>query len=166
MSSVVREGPWRKPGLLEAALTFDGLTVEMIADNRHLPRTLMRLAWKCIGADRLCAVSDSGSGAGLSEGATYSMGAMTYEVRDGVGQSFDRKVFAGSSTLLNQMVPILTDVVGIPLPEALRMVSLTPSRAIGAAARKGSIEAGKDADLAIFDEDFSAWRTMIRGRWL
>lgn len=36
----VREGPWRKPGLLEASLTFDGLTVILIADNRHLPPTL------------------------------------------------------------------------------------------------------------------------------
>ncbi|MEI6875964.1 MAG: amidohydrolase family protein [Spirochaetota bacterium] len=165
MSSVIREGPWRKPGLLEAALTFEGLTVEMIADNRHLPSTLMKLAYKCLGPDRLCAVSDAGSGAGLAEGATYALGALTYEVRDGVGQSLDRKVFGGSSTLLNQMLPVLTAVVGIPLAEALRMVSLTPARVIGADARKGSIEGGKDADLAIFNDDFSAWRTMIRGLW-
>ena len=95
----------------------------MIADNRHLPATLMRLAWKCIGTDRLCAISDAGGGAGLPEGATYSMAAMTYEVRDGVGQSFDGKVFGGSSTLLGQELPILTAVAGIPLCEALRMVS-------------------------------------------
>lgn len=30
MSSTVRHGPWRKPGVLEAALVFDGLNVEMI----------------------------------------------------------------------------------------------------------------------------------------
>ncbi len=75
MSSTVREGPWRRPGLLEAALTFDGLTVEMIADNRHLPPTLMKLAYKCIGPDRLCAISDATSGAGLPEGTVFSMGA-------------------------------------------------------------------------------------------
>jgi N-acetylglucosamine-6-phosphate deacetylase len=67
MSSVVREGPWRKPGVLEAALVFDDLTVEMISDNKHLPPTLMKLAYKCIGPDRLCAVSDATSGAGLPE---------------------------------------------------------------------------------------------------
>jgi len=68
MSSTIREGPWRKPGLLESALLFDDLTVEMIADNKHLPATLMKLAYKCIGADRLCAISDATSGAGLPEG--------------------------------------------------------------------------------------------------
>jgi N-acetylglucosamine-6-phosphate deacetylase len=166
MSSTVREGPWRKPGLLEAALTFDSLSVEMIADNRHLPLTLMRLATKCIPADRLCVISDATNGAGLPEGATFTMGEMTYEVRDGVGQMFDRTAFAGSTTLLNQMIPILTGVVGVPLVEAMRMVSLTPARVIGCDDRKGSIAAGKDADIAIFDENWEAWRVMIGGNWV
>ncbi len=166
MSSVVKEGPWRKPGLLEAALTFDGLTVEMIADNKHLPPTLMKLAYKCIGADRLCAISDATSGAGLPDGARFRMGEMEYEVRDGVGMMLDRSSFAGSTTLVNEMIPILTNVVGIPLPEAIRMLTLTPARVIGLSDRKGSIAPGKDADLAIFNNDFSAWRTMIGGKWV
>ena len=31
--------------------------------------------------------------------------------------------------------------------------------------RKCSLEAGKDADIAIWEDDFSAWLTMIRGQW-
>ena len=166
MSSTIREGPWRKPGLLEAALTFEGLTVEMIADNRHLPPTLMKLAYRCVGADRLCAISDATSGAGLPEGTRIRMGAMEYEVSDGVGMMLDRSSFAGSTTLVNQMIPIMTDVVGIRLSEAVRMLTLTPARVIDVDDRKGSIAAGKDADLAIFDDDYSVWRTIIGGRWV
>ncbi|MBI4789972.1 MAG: N-acetylglucosamine-6-phosphate deacetylase [Chloroflexi bacterium] len=165
-SSTIREGPWRKPGLLEVSLTCDGLTVEMIADNRHLPPTLMKLAYKCIGPDRLCAISDATSGAGLPDGSRFRMGGMEYEVRDGVGMMFDRSAFAGSTTLVNQMIPILTDVVGIPLAEAIRMLTLTPARVIGIQDRVGLLEPGKPADLAIFDDDYSAWRTMIRGQWV
>jgi N-acetylglucosamine-6-phosphate deacetylase len=164
-SSTVREGPWRKPGLLEASLVFEGLTGEIIADNKHLPPTLMKLAYKCMGADRLCVVSDATSGAGLPEGTRFRMGEMEYEVHDGVGMLFDRTAFAGSTTLLNQMVPILTEVVGIPLVEAIRMGTLTPARVIGADDHKGSLAVGKDADIAIFEEDFTAWRTMIAGKW-
>jgi N-acetylglucosamine-6-phosphate deacetylase len=164
-SSTVREGPWRKPGLLEASLVFEGLTGEIIADNKHLPPTLMKLAYKCMGADRLCVVSDATSGAGLPEGARFRMGEMEYEVHDGVGMLFDRTAFAGSTTLLNQMMPILTEVVGIPLVEAIRMGTLTPARVIGVDDHKGSLAAGKDADIAIFEEDFTAWRTMIAGKW-
>ncbi len=165
-SSTVREGPWRKPGLLEASLVFEGLTGEIIADNKHLPPTLMKLAYKCKGADRLCVVSDATSGAGLPEGARFRMGEMEYEVRDGVGMLFDRTAFAGSTTLLNQMIPILTEEVGIPLVEAVRMGTLTPARVIDVDDHKGSLEAGKDADIAIFEEDFTAWRTMIAGQWV
>jgi N-acetylglucosamine-6-phosphate deacetylase len=165
-STTVREGPWRKPGLLEASLTFEGLTVEMIADNKHLPPTLMKLAYKCLGADRLCLISDATSGAGLPEGSRFWMGEMEYEVHDGVGMMLDRSAFAGSTTLLNQMIPIMVDEVDLPLVEAVRMASLTPARVIGLEARKGSLEAGKDADLAIFNPDFTAWHTMIGGRWV
>lgn len=165
-SSVVREGPYRKPGLLEASLAFDGLTVEMICDNKHLPPTLMKLAYKCIGPDRLCVISDATSGAGLPEGARFTMGQLEYEVHDGVGMMLDRSAFAGSTTLLNQMVAILTGVVGLPLVEVIRMASLNPLRVLGLDGRKGSLAAGKDADLAIFEADFTAWRTMIGGRWV
>ena len=165
-SSTVREGPWRKPGLLEATLTCDDLSAEMIADNRHLPRTLMQLAYRCKGPDRLCAVSDATCGTGLPEGTRFRMGAMEYDVHDGVGMMLDRTAFAGSITLLNRMIPILTGVAGIPLAEAVRMVTLTPARILGLAHRKGSLEAGKDADIAIFNDDWSAWRTMIAGCWV
>jgi imidazolonepropionase-like amidohydrolase len=37
------------------------------------------------------------------------------------------------------------------------MVTLTPARIIEVGRRKGRIEAGKDADLALFDKDFGAW---------
>jgi len=165
-STTIREGPWRKPGLLEATLTFDGLTGEMISDNRHLPPTLMKLAYKCLGPDRLCAISDATNGAGLPEGSRFGMGGVEFDVHDGVGMTLDRTSFAGSTTLLNRMVLILNQVVGIPLPEVLRMASLTPARVIGLSERKGSIAAGKDADIAIFEADFSAWRTMIAGRFV
>jgi N-acetylglucosamine-6-phosphate deacetylase len=165
-SSTVRQGPWRRPGILETSLAFDELTAEMITDNRHLPPTLMKLAYKCKGADRLCAVSDASSGAGLPEGTRYRMGDVEYKVRDGVGMLLDDTAFAGSTTLLNQMVPILTDVVDVPLVEAMRMVTITPARIIGVDSRKGSLEPGKDADIAIFEKDFSVWRTMIAGQWV
>ena len=168
MSTTIRQGPWRKPGVLECALLFHGLSVEMIADNKHLPPTLMQLAAKCVGPDRLCVISDATSGAGLPEGARFRMGGMEYEVHDGVGMVFDRSSFAGSATLVNQMIPILTDPdgVGVSLSEAIRMLTLTPARVIGLDQHTGSLVPGKNADLAIFNDDWTAWRTMIGGQWI
>lgn len=87
-------------------------------------------------------------------------------MHDGVGMLLDHTQFAGSTTMVNQMVPILTDIVGIPLVEAIRMITLTPACVIGVDAQKGSLEAGKDADIAIFEHDFTAWRVMISGQWV
>jgi N-acetylglucosamine-6-phosphate deacetylase len=137
-STTVRQGPWRKPGLLEASLVFDELTVEMISDNKHLPPTLMKLAYKCVGPDRLCVISDATNGAGLPEGTHFRMGDIEYDVHDGVGMMLDRSAFAGSTTLLNQMIPILTTEVSIPLTEVIRMATLTPTRVIGVDDHKGT----------------------------
>ena len=93
------------------------------------------------------------------------MGGLELEVHDGVDMLLDRTAFASSTTMLNQMIPVLMDTVGVPLVEAIRMTSLTPAHVIGVDDRKGSLEAGKDADIAIFEDDFCAWRTMIRGQW-
>jgi N-acetylglucosamine-6-phosphate deacetylase len=164
-SSTVRHGAWRKPGILEASLASDFLTGEIIADNKHLPPTLMRLAWKCLGSDRLCLVSDATSGAGLPEGSEFSMGAMSYIVAGGVGMMHDQSAFAGSTTLLNQMVPIAIEHIGVPLHEAVRMASLTPANVVGLEDHIGSIEVGKDADLVIFEDDFTPHQVMIGGAW-
>jgi N-acetylglucosamine-6-phosphate deacetylase len=162
-SSTIREGPWRKPGLLEATLTFDDLTAEMISDNRHLPPTLMKLAYKCKGPDKLCVISDSTNGAGLPEGTVVHDSGMNFKVSNGVGILLDHTSFAGSTTLINRMIPILTSEVGIPVVEAIRMASLTPAKVVHIDDKKGSISPGKDADIVIFNEDFSAWKVFIGG---
>ncbi|MGQ9681891.1 MAG: N-acetylglucosamine-6-phosphate deacetylase [Anaerolineae bacterium] len=164
-STTVREGPYRRPGLLEASLACDELTGEIIADGKHLPPTLMRLAYRCKGPDRLCVVSDAIAGAGLPEGARFDLAGNSYEVHDGVGMLPDRSAFAGSVTFLNQMVRILIEDVGIPVAEAVRMASLTPARIIGVAERKGSLEAGKVADVVVFEEDWTPWHVMMGGLW-
>jgi len=163
-STTIRVGPWRKPGLLEASLTYDELTAEIIADNRHLPATLMKLAYKCKGADRLCAVSDATSGAGLPEGTQLITGNVACEVRDGVAILLDKSAFAGSTTLLGDMLPILVNVVDIPLPEAVRMMSLTPARIIGADDTVGSLRPGKRADIMVLNEDLTVWSTFVGGQ--
>jgi N-acetylglucosamine-6-phosphate deacetylase len=163
-STTFRRGPYRVPGILEASLSSDTLTGEIIADGKHLPVTLLRLARRCFGAERLCIVSDATSGAGLPDGTPFTMGAMRYVVRDGVGMMQDGSSFAGSSTLLDGMLRVVTAQAGFPLHEAVRMASLTPATVIGLGATKGSLAAGKDADMAVFSPDLRAQRTIIAGR--
>jgi N-acetylglucosamine-6-phosphate deacetylase len=123
----------------------------------------MRLAYRCLG-HRLCAVSDASLGTGLPEGTLFGPGQERI-VKDNVGMLIDGTSFAGSTSLLNQMIPVLINDVGLTVPEAFAMVTATPARITGIDAAKGTLEAGKDADLVVFNSDFGVWRTMIGGRW-
>ena len=52
------------------------------------------------------------------------------------------------------------------LPEAVRMGSLTPARRVGMDSRLGSLEAGKQADFLILDEDLRVCQVFIAGEGL
>lgn len=162
-SSLTREGPWRVPGLLEESLASTGLTAEVIADGRHLPVELLRIAARCLGG-RLCAVSDATPGAGLADGTPYRLGALECVVEDGVGMLPSAGCFAGSTTGLDRMVGHLHAAVGLPAHEAVATATSVPARVLGLR-RQGTIRPGNLADLALFDEDFTARATIVGGRW-
>lgn len=102
---------------------------------------------------------------GFPEGACPAWARLEYEVVNGVGMTLDRAAIVGSAKVVNLIVAIVRREPGVPGSDAMHMAPLTPARVIGFDAEKGSIEAGKDADLAIFDDDFAPWNTMISGRW-
>ena len=165
-STTTRDGPWRRPGLLEWSLASDGISAEVIADGRHLPAALLTVAYRCLRG-RLCAVSDATAGAGLPEGSRFRLGGGPERVvRDGVAMLADGTSFAGSTTLLNRMVPILVDAVGMPVQDAVAMATAIPAGVVGLGGRKGRLAPGMDADVAVFEDDFTPWMTMAGGRWL
>lgn len=163
-SGTVRQGPWRRPGLLEATLASEDLTVEMIGDGKHLPDTLMRLAHRCL-AGRLCLVSDSTPGTGLADGGRYRMGGRAYVVEGGVGMTLDRRSFGGSITPLVAMIPTVMQALGIPLHEAVAMASAIPARAVGLGEQVGRIRAGAYADFVLLSHEFTVRAVAVAGRW-
>jgi N-acetylglucosamine-6-phosphate deacetylase len=162
-STTVRKGPWRHPGMLEATLASDELTVEMIADGKHLPTTLMKLAHRCIG-ERLSIVSDSNAGAGMPDGTTYRMGDKEFLVENGVGMTMDRSAFAGSTTLLSAMIPIAMEALQIKLPDVIAMATSAPAKA-ARLEKVGRITPGYHADFALFDNKLKVQAVALGGVW-
>ena len=164
MSSMRREGPYRRAGLLEVALTHPGLTTEMIADGRHLPATLMRLVLACKGVEQVCLVSDAMRGAGLPEGQRLTIAGVEAVIEDGVAIMADRTGFAGSITPLDQMLRNVVWMLELPLASALTMVTRTPAAVLGIDDHKGAIAPGMDADLAVLNTDLNVEQTIIGGQ--
>ena len=163
----------RYMGIMEVGLTDDRLTLELLADNHHLPPELIKIAYKCKGADKLCLVSDCLRAGGMPrDGRVYTLGASGDEdttkfiVADGVARLTDGTRFAGSIQSLRQMVHNIVDDAGISLVDAVKMASLTPAKVIGVDNEIGSLEVGKRADIFIMNRDFKPIMTMIDGKAL
>ncbi len=157
----------RNVGLREYALTDDRLSVELIADNRHIPPHLARLVLRAKGADKVAVVSDSLRCAGCpKDGAVYKLGAdenaQLVKIGDGVAVTADGERFAGSITSVRQMVKNLMDA-GIGITDAVKTGTLTPAKIIGEDKTVGSIEIGKRANIAVLDADWNLTGVYLDG---
>ncbi len=169
MSTITRHSGFRHSGVLESAFCIPDMTVEIIADGCHLPPELLNMVWRVKGADRVALTCDSMRCAGqdVTESVLGSLeNGQRVIIEDGVAKLPDRKSFAGSIATDDRLVRVMTQKAGVPLHEAVRMMSLTPADIIGIGDRTGSIEVGKDADLVCFDEEISIFGVMVRGRGL
>jgi N-acetylglucosamine-6-phosphate deacetylase len=149
------------PSLLNAVLGDDRVTCELIADGIHLHPSVLQLALKAKGPDRIALVSDSVAFNGMPEGK-YPYRNQYALVKAGEIRLEDGRL-AGSCLNLNRAVRNMVRLAGASLCEAVRTASLVPARIIGAERRKGSIAVGKDADLVVFDEDVAVKAVFLKG---
>lgn len=153
-------------GVLEATLYFDELTTEVIADGKHLSPDLLRLAYKVKGPDGLALVTDSMRAVDLPDGE-YWFGAEGSGARvrkmDGVGVTLDGTALASCVMGMDHCLRVMHGAAKVPLPEAVRMATLTPARILGAAHEIGSLEAGKRADLVLLDRELNVRGVYIAG---
>ncbi len=166
MSSVTRRNAYRYAGAVEAAYLIDGITVEIIADGVHLPEPLLRFVYKFKGPDKTALCTDAMRGAGTSGGESI-IGSLSNGQRviieDGVAKLPDRSAFAGSVATADRLVRTMTEIAGVPLADAVKMITSTPARILKIYARKGSLEPGKDADIVIFDDHINVKTTISEG---
>ena len=156
MSGVTRRNAMRYAGVIESAFLLDELTVEIIADGVHLPPPLLKLVYKIKGADKIALITDAMRAAGMPEGESI-LGSMQNGLKviieDNVAKLPDRSSFAGSVATADRLVRNMITLAEVPLCDAVKMITATPAAIIGVYDKKGSLAAGKDADLVIFDDD-------------
>ena len=160
-STVTRDHGFRRLGVIETAYLMDDLFVEIICDGKHLPPELIRLIYKIKGADRIALVTDSLALAGTKQTHGF-MQDTEFIIEDGVCKLMDRSAFAGSIATADRLVRVAVKEAGISLPDAVRMMTLTPARIMGLT-NKGRIAVGMDADLVVFDGDIQVKSVFAKG---
>ncbi len=161
-STITRDHGFRRLGVIETAFLEDDVDVEIICDGKHLPPELIRLIYKIKGAEHIALITDSLALAGtdLTHGFMQST---EFIIEDGVCKLMDRSAFAGSIATADRLVRVAVKEAGIPLVDAVRMITATPARIMGLT-NKGSIAPGMDADLVVFDEEIAVKKVFAKGR--
>jgi N-acetylglucosamine-6-phosphate deacetylase len=162
MSSARRRGIYREAGLLEFALSEPEIICELIADGHHVSTTLMKMLYRAKGPSGICLVTDATAGAGLAEGAHFSLPGLDCVVSDGVCLLADRSALAGSASRMIDLIRVAVNEVKIPLHQAVVMASANPAQALGVKT-KGRLEAGADADFVVLSPDLEVRQTFIGG---
>jgi len=153
-------------GVVEATYIRDDVTIELIGDGCHIPRESMLLAHRIKGPDKIALITDA-MRAACTEDIHSILGprksGVPVVVKDDVAQLPDFSSYAGSIATMDRCLRVAHCRYGLPLEDVSRMLSLTPARLCGVADRKGSLEAGKDADIVVMTPEFSVQTVIIGG---
>jgi N-acetylglucosamine-6-phosphate deacetylase len=155
----------REPGPALAALEDERVTLELIADGAHLHDAVVAAAFAQAGAARVALVSDAIGATGAPDG-DYTLGPISIRVTDGVARVADGTSLAGSTLTQDAALRRVVFNCGVPLPDAVTALSLTPARALGLEGRVGSIAPGLRADLVVLDDGLQVRAVMVGGAWV
>ena len=151
----------RNPGVVGAALASENVSVEVIADTFHINPGLYSIVAKVKG-DKMVLITDCTRAGGMPDGE-YDLGGQPIFLK-GIECRLADGTIAGSVLKLNHAVRNVLANTTLPVNEVFKMASLNPATSIHCADRIGSLEAGKDADIIIVDNDINVLRTIKKGR--
>lgn len=150
----------RFPNAVGAIFDNQDVYCGVIADGMHIHWANLRYAHK-IKQDKMILVTDASlpTGTHLTE---CTFGGKKIYCHDGKCLGEDGTL-AGSALTMIEAVKNTVTYLHIPLDEALRMATLYPATAIDVNDKFGSIEAGKIANLVIFNDQFELQKVIVNG---
>ncbi|MFC6164011.1 N-acetylglucosamine-6-phosphate deacetylase [Lactiplantibacillus dongliensis] len=156
-----REFKHREPGVTGHAMLENNMTCELICDGFHIVPDMIKLAYEQKGADRIELVTDSMRAKGEPDGVS-ELGGQKVIVKDGQAR-LEAGNLAGSVLTYINAFKNVQKFTGCGIFEAVKMSSVNQSREFGLTS-KGTLEAGKDADINVLDADQDLVATYSYGK--
>lgn len=151
----------RIPGVI-GAVFGSNVNCELIADKIHVHPGIFQVLVNVKGKDKVILITDS-MRAGCMKDGVSELGGQKVIVKENSARLEDGTL-AGSILTLNEAIKNIVENTNIKICEAISMASLNAAKDIGIDEKKGSIEIGKDADIAIFDDSFQVEHTIVEGK--
>jgi len=152
----------REPGTVGAALDDQGSWCGIIVDGEHTDPVVLRIALRCKPHDRFMLVTDAMPSVGTSQG-WFELQGRRITVRGHTCLDEDGRL-AGSNIDMASCVRNAVAMLGLSLPQAVRMASQVPAEFLGVAHEYGRIAAGQRANLVLTDDELNVRETWIDGR--
>ena len=149
----------REPGIVGAVFDSVDVSCDIIADLIHTHPSMLELTYK-MKKDKLILITDA-MRAGCMKCGTYDLGGQSVNVKNGKA-TLDSGVLAGSVLKMNEALLNMTKYTSMTKVEAVNAVTSIPAIKLGI--KKGFLKKGYDADIVIFDEDFSIITTIVAGK--
>lgn len=152
----------REAGVVGTAFDSD-ITCELICDTHHICPAVLRNAFKILGEDRACVISDSMRGAGVGVGE-FELGGQPVFVKEGdtVARLEDGTIAASITNVYDEFKNLIS--IGIDEKTALKSCTINPAKVIGEDDKVGSIAKGKCADLIAADKSLNIVEVYIDGK--
>lgn len=151
----------RQPGIFIAALENEAATFQLIADGVHVHPAVVRLLLRLAGVERVAVITDAMLATGLGDG-DYALGDVAVTVRDGQARTPEGGL-AGSTLTMAGALRNMTRFCNLTLAQAIPMLTRAPARSLGLYPQKGSLKAGSDADVVLWDEAKGLRATIVGG---
>lgn len=151
----------RETGVLGAVLTDERVCCEMICDLVHLDEATIKMVCRLKGSENITLVSDTGFMSGLGDGE-YIVDGRTRIVKDGVCRNTEGRIAGSCVSMLAGARNLLK--MGMPLESVSVMASENPAKAVGAFAKMGSIDIGKQADIIVCDKELNIKAVFVKGK--
>ncbi|WUJ75952.1 N-acetylglucosamine-6-phosphate deacetylase [Kribbella soli] len=151
----------RQPGPVGLALTDERVACELIADGIHLSPEALTVATRTAGLDRTILVTDAMAATGLGDGE-YSYADRHVHVSDGVATLRGTDTLAGSVHFLADALATAVRVLGLPVPQAAKLVASNAARHYGWQDR-GTLAVGNVADLVLLSPDLTVQAVYLAG---
>jgi N-acetylglucosamine-6-phosphate deacetylase len=151
----------REPGVVGAALESVDSWCGIIVDGQHISPVVLRLAMRCKPSTRFMLVTDAMPSVGTNA-RSFKLEGRDISVSGHVCIDEDGRL-AGSNIDMASCVRNAVTLLGVSLPEAVRMASLHPAEFLGLSHELGRIERGYRANLVMADDKLNVLETWIDG---
>ena len=152
----------RDPGAVGAALEDQNSWCGIIVDGHHVSPVALRIAMRCRPSDRFMLVTDAMPSVGTSQDS-FMLQGKKITVRDGKCVD-DEGTLSGSSLDMASAVRNAVTMLGIELPQAVRMASTYPAQFLGLGHELGRIAPGYRANLVLANDELDILETWIDGQ--